>query len=555
MTDIRRTVLWVVFSMSLLLLWDAWQKHQGKPSLFSPSPAATAPAPAAGASGDSASGVPSATAVAGAAGSTPAAAPATAAAPVGQQFVITTDLVKATFSSVGGNLVQLELLKHLSDDQKEPMRVLDPARAYAAQSGLVGLPDAPNHLTTMALTTAERELADGANQLVLRFESPPSGGVKLLKTYTFERGNYAIKVRHEVQNVGETALQPQLYLQLQRDGSQLSQGSQYLGTHTFTGPAIYHDKIKYTKIDFKDLDKKAFDGEKKAQDGWVAMVQHYFVSAWLRKEAGEREYFAQRLANSPLYTVGLVQPLGQLAPGATLAADDLLFVGPQEEKTLAELAPGFDLVKDYGIFHILAKPLFWLLDQIHKIVQNWGWSIVVLVLLLKIAFYGLNASAYRSMAKMKKVNPKIMEMRERLKDKPQQMQQEMMRIYKEEKVNPLGSCLPILLQIPFFIALYWVLLSSVEMRHAPWIGWITDLSAKDPWFVMPVLLTLSSLLQVWLQPAPPDPMQAKLMWIMPLMFSFLFFFFPAGLVLYWLVNNLLSIGQQWMINKQLGVKH
>jgi YidC/Oxa1 family membrane protein insertase len=202
----------------------------------------------------------------------------------------------------------------------------------------------------------------------------------------------------------------------------------------------------------------------------------------------------------------------------------------------------------------LAKPLFWLMDQIHKLVGNWGWSIVLLVVLLKIAFYWLNASAYRSMAKMKKVNPKIMEMRERLKDNPQQMQQEMMRMYKEEKVNPLGSCLPILLQVPFFIALYWVLLSSIEMRHAPWIFWITDLSAKDPVYVLPVLLTLSSLLQVWLQPAPPDPMQAKLMWIMPLVFSGLFFFFPAGLVLYWLVNNLLSIAQQWMINKQLGVQ-
>jgi len=554
MTDIRRTVLWVVFSMSLLLLWDAWQKHQGKPSFFSPMPAPTAAATTTPV-GPTASGVPAATTVAGTAAA-PAAAPGAASVPAGQQFVIRTDLVQATFSSVGGSLVQVDLLKHREDGADGgPMRVFDPARGYAAQSGLVGVADAPNHLTTMVLTTPERELKDGANQLVLRFESPEAGGLKLVKSYTFERGSYGIKVRHEVQNVSAAPVQPQLYLQLQRDGSQLSQGSQYLGTHTFTGPALYHDKIKYTKIEFKDLDKKAFDGEKKAQDGWVAMVQHYFVGAWLRTQPGERDFFAQKLANSPLYSAGMVLPLGQLAAGATVHSDDLLFVGPQQEKLLAELAPGFDLVKDYGIFHILAKPLFWLLDQIHKLVQNWGWSIVVLVLLLKIAFYGLNASAYRSMAKMKKVNPKIMEMRERLKDKPQQMQQEMMRIYKEEKVNPLGSCLPILLQIPFFIALYWVLLSSVEMRHAPWVGWITDLSAADPYYVMPVLLTLSSLLQVWLQPAPPDPMQAKLMWIMPLMFSFMFFFFPAGLVLYWLVNNLLSIAQQWMINKQLGVQH
>jgi YidC/Oxa1 family membrane protein insertase len=217
------------------------------------------------------------------------------------------------------------------------------------------------------------------------------------------------------------------------------------------------------------------------------------------------------------------------------------------------MAPGLDLVKDYGWLTVLSKPLFWLLTHLHSLLGNWGWAIVGLVVLLKIAFYWLNATAYRSMAKMKAINPKVMEMRERLKDKPQQMQQEMMKIYRDEKVNPLGGCLPILVQMPFFIALYWVLLASVEMRNAPWIWWITDLSAKDPWFILPVLMTLSSLLQVWLNPKPTDPMQEKLMWFMPLAFGFMFFFFPAGLVLYWLTNNLLSIAQQWFINKQMGV--
>jgi YidC/Oxa1 family membrane protein insertase len=554
MTDIRRTVLWVVFSMSLLLLWDAWQKHQGRPSLFSPAarPAATGPAAPPAASGVPApSAVPTATAVATA---TPGAVPQAPAAPAGELYTVSTDRVRATFSSQGGSLVQLELLKHGDDTEaRAPMKVLTPAKGYTAQSGLVGLPGLPTHLTAMTLVSPERALADGAQQLNLRFESEPAGGVKLVKTYTFERGSYAIKVRHEVQNLGEAPIAPQLYLQLQREGETRSNASYLTGTHTFTGPAIYHDKIKYTKVEFADLDKKAWDGEKQAADGWVAMVQHYFVSAWL-PAAGPREYFAQKIAGTPYYSVGLLKSLS-LAPGASVVSDDLLFVGPQAERTLAELAPGFDLVKDYGIFAVISKPLFWLLDKIHDLVQNWGWSIVILVLLLKIAFYGLNAKAYRSMAQMKKINPRIMEMRERLKDKPQQMQQEMMRIYKEEKVNPLGSCLPMLLQIPFFIALYWVLLSSVEMRHAPWVGWITDLSSKDPFYVLPVLLTVSSLVQVWLQPAPPDPMQAKLMWIMPLMFSVLFFFFPAGLVLYWLVNNLLTIAQQWLINKQLGVQN
>ena len=552
MTDIRRTVLWVVFTMSLLLLWDGWQRHNGRPSMFAPTPAASTQtaSPA-----TPASGVPQATQL-GAAATPASAAPAVAPAAAGETVVVETDVARATFDTLGGSLVQLELLKHGDDTAaRGPMKVLERARQYAAQSGLVDVPGAPNHTTLMRLVSTERKLEDGATQLNVRFESPEQAGLKVVKTYTFERGSYAIKVRHEVQNVSAAPLKPQLYLQLQRDGSQISGGGpDAFGTGTYTGAAIYHDKIKYTKVDLPGLDKKAFDGERLAQDGWVSMVQHYFASAWLRTTPGPREFYARRIATQ-LYSVGMVMPLAQIAPGANVVADDVLFVGPQEEKNLAELAPGLDLLKDYGWFHILAKPLFWLLDKIHTVIGNWGWAIVLLVVLLKIAFYGLNASAYRSMAKMKKVNPRIMEMRERLKDKPQQMQQEMMRLYKEEKVNPLGSCLPILLQIPFFIALYWVLLSTVEMRHAPWVGWITDLSAKDPWFVLPALMTLSSLLQVWLQPAPPDPMQAKLMWIMPLAFSFMFFFFPAGLVLYWLVNNLLSIAQQWMINKQLGVQN
>jgi YidC/Oxa1 family membrane protein insertase len=557
MTDIRRTVLWVVFTMSLVLLWDGWQKHQGHPSMFSPAPARPAATAAAGPAPAGSAALPQPmqsgqAATPAAVGEVAALAPGVAR---GELIDITTDLVKARFDTLGGSLVTLDLLK-VQDDSKTgvPMRVIDPSHSYAAQSGLVGVPGAPSHQTPMTLVTPERAMKDADKQLTLRFESAEMGGVKLIKTYTFERGSYAIKVRHEVQNVGAAAVKPQLYVQLQRDGTQLSQGSKYTGTHTFTGPAVFNDKAKYNKVEFKDLDKnKGFTGEKLAQDGWVAMVQHYFVSAWLRTEAAEREFYVRKLTGTPLYTVGMVLPMQQVAPGASVQADDVLYVGPQEETKLAKLAPGLELVKDYGIFRMLAKPLFWLMDMIHSVVGNWGWSIVLLVVLLKIAFYGLNASAYRSMAKMKKVNPRVMELRERLKDKPQQMQQEMMKLYKDEKVNPLGSCLPILLQMPFFIALYWVLLSSVEMRHAPWLGWITDLAAVDPWYILPVLLMASSLLQVWLQPAPTDPMQAKLMWFMPIAFGFMFFFFPSGLVLYWLTNNLLSIAQQWLINKQLGV--
>jgi YidC/Oxa1 family membrane protein insertase len=521
--------------------------------MFSPAPAKTAPAVAAA---SAPAGVPAAAATASGAAAAMAGVPtAPAAAPVASQTVeISTDVVKATLDTQGGSLVRVELLKHKDEaDPSGHVVVLNRSagHTYVAQTGLVGVAGAPNHMNLMTLQPGARTLADGAQELVVRFESPEMGGVKLIKTYSFKRGDYAISVKHEVQNVSAAPVSPQLYVQLTRDGSAGPGESSFYST--FTGPAQYTEKNKFHKIDFKDIEKGKAEYEKSANDGWVAMVQHYFTSAWLRTAQSPREFRVNKVDNN-LYAIGMVFPMGQAAPGASVSAEDLLYVGPQEEKKLAQLAPGLELVKDYGWFTILSKPLFWLLDQLHRLLGNWGWAIIALVVLLKIAFYWLNASAYRSMAKMKAVNPRIMELRERLKDKPQQMQQEMMRIYREEKVNPIGSCLPIFLQMPFFIALYWVLLSSVEMRHAPWILWITDLSAKDPYFILPLLMTVTSLFQVWLNPAPPDPVQAKMMWIMPLAFSVMFFFFPAGLVLYWLVNNILSIAQQWMINKQMGVQ-
>jgi YidC/Oxa1 family membrane protein insertase len=288
------------------------------------------------------------------------------------------------------------------------------------------------------------------------------------------------------------------------------------------------------------------------------MVQHYFASAWMLPDGIPRSLSLDAVdigATLPdcCYRVTMIAPLEAIAPGASKVVDAKLFAGPQVEKMLESLAPGLELVKDYGWLTILAKPLYWLLDQLHTLLQNWGWSIVALVLLLKIAFYWLNAKAYASMAKMKAVNPKIMEMRERLKDSPQQMQKEMMEIYRKEKVNPMGGCFPIMVQIPVFIALYWVLLSSVEMRNAPWALWIHDLSSPDPYYILPLFMTLTTLLQTALNPAPPDPMQAKMMWFMPLAFSVMFFFFPSGLVLYWITNNVLSIAQQWIINTRMGV--
>jgi YidC/Oxa1 family membrane protein insertase len=557
MTDIRRTLLWVVFTMSLVLLWDAWNKHTGQPSIFG-GPVASRPAPAGAAPGSAPmAALPTPAATPAPAGAVPAAAPPSAlASSASEQVTLVTDVLRATFDSRGGELVRLEMLAYADQNNAgKPVVLFDRSgqRVYLAQSGLITTQSGvalPNHMSAMTAAPGERTLSAGRNELVLRFESAESGGVVLAKTYTFKRSDYTIDVRHEIINRGSAPVAPQLYLQLARDGNPPPGESSFY--FTFTGPAVYTEAQKFQKIDFKDIERAKAEYQRSADNGWIAMVQHYFASAWLVNTPQPREFRTAKVSDN-LYSVAMVLPMGEVAPGASKTQDAQLYAGPQEENKLATLAPGLDLVKDYGWFTILAKPLFWVLDQLYKLLGNWGWSIVALVVLLKIAFYWLNAKAYSSMAKMKAINPKVMAMRERYKDKPQQMQQEMMRIYREEKVNPLGGCLPILVQMPFFIALYWVLLSSVEMRNAPWIGWIQDLSAIDPYFILPLLMTASTMFQTWLNPTPPDPVQARMMWIMPLVFSVMFFFFPAGLVLYWLTNNLLSIAQQWFINKRLGV--
>ena len=561
MNDIRRTVLWVIFGFSMVLLWDQWQVFNGQKPTFFPSASttvkATSPAnvPLVSSSSVPTANSPAVPAPAGVA-SLPSGAPSSAAQVSKERLVVTTDVFTLTFDTEGGSLIRssFDKFKDMAD-KKSGFVLLDESsnRVYVAQTGLIppaGGVAMPTHKTMMTAVPGERTLKEGQNELQVKFESAEVGGVKLVKTYTFRRGAYDATVRHDVINTGSTTVSPQLYLQLVRDGNPPPGESSFYST--FTGPAIYTEAKKYQKVEFKDIEKGKVDVEKQASNGYVAMVQHYFASAWILGDGIKRDLF-ERKVDTNLYAVGMITSLDAIAPGMTKSMDAKLFVGPQEEKTLEALAPGLELVKDYGWLTILAKPLYWLLDKLHTFIQNWGWSIVALVLLLKIAFYWLNAKAYSSMAKMKAINPKIMEMRERLKDKPQEMQVAMMKIYKEEKVNPMGGCFPIMVQIPVFIALYWVLLSSVEMRDAPWILWIKDLSAPDPFFILPVVMTLTTMLQTALNPAPPDPMQAKLMWFMPLIFSVMFFFFPAGLVLYWITNNILSIAQQWVINTRMGV--
>jgi YidC/Oxa1 family membrane protein insertase len=487
--------------------------------------------------------------------------PVSAPVAVKERFEVVTDVMKLTFETEGGSLVRAEFLKYSDTvDKSRNFVLLDDSRdrVYLAQTGVIAGAAGgafPTHKTPMSVT-GPRSLKDGEDSLMLQFASADVGGIKLVKTYTLRRGAYDIAVKHELTNTSGASIAPQLYLQLVRDGNKPAGESSFYST--FTGPAIYTDAKKYQKVEFADIKKKNVDVEKEASNGYVAMVQHYFASAWILPDGIKRSLsldavdIGSTMADC-CYRATMIAPLEAIAPGSTKAVDAKFFAGPQEEKILETLTPGLELVKDYGWLTILAKPLYWLLDKLHSFIQNWGWSIVALVLLLKIAFYWLNAKAYASMAKMKAVNPKIMEMRERLKDNPQQMQQEMMRIYREEKVNPMGGCFPIMVQIPVFIALYWVLLSSVEMRNAPWALWIHDLSSPDPFYILPLVMTLTTMLQTALNPAPPDPMQAKMMWFMPLAFSVMFFFFPAGLVMYWITNNVLSIAQQWIINTRMGV--
>ena len=548
--DFRRSVLWVIFTISVIFLYNSWLRYNGQSGLFGEAPVATAPAPAAvGRSGD----VPTPTASAAAVPPGGLGAPVAATAAVSsaaQLTTIRTDVLDMKVSSEGGNLVYARLLDYTSHaDAKDDVVLFDNSGSniYMAQSGLVG-GDFPNHKTPMSLLPGPTDMGS-ADTLTVRLQSAVVGGLQLTRSYTFKRGSYVIAVRNTIVNKGATPVTAQLYMQLVRDGNDPSTGTHFY--HTFTGPTVYDSKDKFQKFEFKDISDQV--KTIKSEDGWLAMVQHYFVTAWLpQPDKGAREFYLRKL-DSNLYAVGVMLPLPTLAPEAQTAQNDTLYVGPEIESQLAGLAPGFELVKDYGWVTIIAKPLFWVLEQVHKVLGNWGWSIIGLTILLKLLFFPLTAASYKSMARMKAVAPRLTALRERHKDDPAAMNAAMVEMYRKEKINPLGGCLPIVIQIPVFIALYWVLLSSVELRGAPWILWIHDLSAKDPFYILPVIMTGTSFLQVMLNPKPPDPMQARLMMIMPLAFSVMFFFFPAGLVLYWLTNNIFSIAQQWFINKKMGV--
>jgi YidC/Oxa1 family membrane protein insertase len=576
--DFQRTVLWVIFAMSLLFLWDSWQRHQGKPTLLGGPPAPTAnkdgaaaPAAAGAATSiapptDASVPQPSATAAPAGAPAASAAAPPAAAHAQGERVRVQTDLFRADIDLTGAVLSRVELLtervapdwtaaglmslvtgKKQDPDANVVLMDVSPNRVYVAQSGLIGGAELPTHRTPFVRLDGPTRLEDGQDQLDVAFVAE-SGGVRMTKTYTFRRGQYAIEVRHRVENLGGQPVQPSVYTQLMRDGNKPEGESGMYST--FTGPAVYSAAGKFQKIDFADVEKKKASFVTSADNGWVSMIQHYFVSAWVPKEGAARENYA-RAVDKNLYAVGAITPLASIAPGGDASAQSTLYVGPQDQRALEKIAPGLELVVDYGWLTFIAKPLFWLLQFLHGLVGNWGWAIVLLTVLIKAAFYPLSAASYKSMAKMKEVTPRLTKLREQYGDDKQKLNVAMMELYKTEKINPLGGCLPILVQIPVFIALYWVLLASVEMRNQPWILWVSDLATPDPWFILPLLMMGTMFIQFKLNPTPPDPVQAKVMAAMPFIFGIMFFMFPAGLVLYWLVNNILSIAQQWYVTKQI----
>jgi YidC/Oxa1 family membrane protein insertase len=537
--DTRRLILVLIFTFSSFMLWENWQKYnQPKP----PVAAATGDAAASAAPKPS-----SALQAASPAGSTPVPVDA---APAGETFTVRTDLVEATISAKGGDIVRLELFKYKEHEDKQKNFVLfDAARhQYFAQSGLIG-EGLPTHRSTFRRVAGANELADGADELQVRLEADGANGSKVAKILTFHRNSYVIDVTWEITNNGEKAIIPHAYFQIQRDGEAPAGESAMM--MTFTGPAVYTDEGKYQKLDFKDIASNSAKFVKAADNGWLAMVQHYFVAAFVPTEKTPREFYMRKVENANAYQAGVIVPVAEVAPGASVSTKVSLFAGPQEQAALKQLATGLDLVVDYGWLTLVAAPIFWALQAIHGLTGNWGWAIVVLTIMIKAVFYPLSAASYKSMAKMKLLTPRLMQLKERYADDKQRLNQEMMKMYQTEKVNPLGGCLPILVQIPVFIALYWVLLGAVEMRDAPWILWIKDLASPDPYFILPVIMIVSMVIQTKLNPTPPDPIQAKMMMAMPFVFGIMFLWFPAGLVLYWVVNNILSIAQQWQITRMI----
>ena len=550
--DIKRTILIVALAVVSYVMVLKWNQDYGQAALPTQNVAASTTAPAlpdtvSGNNASNSADVPSANTDT----STPTETPVAASKDL---IHVKTDVLDIAIDPQGGDIAQLRLplYPRRQDHPDVPFQLFDNGneRTYLAQSGLTGVdgPDArPSGRPVFSTEKKTYELAPGQDQLVVDLKFSENG-VNYIKRFTLKRGLYDVQVSYLIDNESGKPWNGNLFAQLKRDASSDPSSSTATGTATYLGAALWTSAEPYKKVSMKDIDKGQL--KETVQGGWVAWLQHYFVTAWIPQK-GDNNVVQTRKDNQGNYIIGFTGPTLTVEPGKTAETSATLYAGPKSQGVLKELSPGLELTVDYGILWFIAQPIFWLLQHIHSLVGNWGWSIIFLTMLIKGIFFPLSAASYKSMARMRAVAPKLAALKEQFGDDRQKMSQAMMELYKKEKINPLGGCLPILVQMPVFLSLYWVLLESVEMRQAPFMLWITDLSIKDPFFILPIIMGATMFIQQRLNPTPPDPMQAKVMKLMPIIFTFFFLWFPAGLVLYWVVNNCLSIAQQWYITRKV----
>ena len=545
--DNPRTLLAIALSFLVLLIWQAWMEDyapQPDPQVQSVNQETVASVAADAASEEDLPSAP-----ADAAESSLPESPAGDSLASAQRIEIYTDLFKVIIDSRGGDIREVDLLQYPQSRKKDspPFRLMNDTGLplFIAQSGLrvKGGPEPTHHALYQAEQT-RYELADGQETLEIPLHWTNEDGVRVTKRYRFHRGSYVVDLDYEVSNQGSSDWTGRPYYQLQR--TPLQQESRLL--YTYTGGVLYSPEEKYEKISFDDMQDENLN--RSIKGGWAAMIQHYFLAAWIPPEESTQHYYSRALSGER-YVIGYIGTALKVGPGSEQTTRSRMFVGPKLQRVLETVTPGLELTVDYGKLTFLAEPVYWLLEKIHSVVGNWGWSIIFVTLLIKLAFYKLSEHSYKSMANMRKLAPRLKSLKERYGDDKQRLNQAMMEMYKKEKINPLGGCLPVVVQIPVFISLYWVLLESVEMRQAPFMLWIQDLSSPDPYFILPLIMGVTMIIQQKLNPAPMDPIQAKVMMILPLVFTVFFAFFPAGLVLYWVVNNTLSIAQQWVITKRV----
>lgn len=554
----NRNLLLIALAVVSFLLWDAWQKDYGpKPT----TPVATNGTPAISARRDdlpTASDVPVDQADSTHNGAVPGAVPQqTNTLQSKQRIKVVTDLYSVELDTLGGDLRVVDLKKYSVsvDKPDQPVRLMSDDRdnLFVAQSGFAGkkpssdyATQAPNHYTVYKAAKTQYEMGTGQDKLDVSLSWQSPEGVTFTKHYVFKRGSYEVEVKHNINNKSGKEWRGNAYYQLQRSQPVEGDGSSQF-VYSFLGGVLYSPEKKYQKISFDDMEDENLKRDVKG--GWAAMSQHYFLGAFIPKPDQTFTYFTRALEDNTRFTIGFTSRQYQVVAGSQSEVGSRLFVGPKLQNTLESVAPGLELTVDYGWLTLVSKPLFLLLDWLHKLLGNWGWAIILVTIMIKGAFYKLSEKSYKSMANMKRISPRLAALKDRYGDDKQKMQQAMMEMYKTEKINPLGGCLPILIQVPVFIALYWVLLESVEMRQAPWILWIRDMSQADPYFILPVVMGITMFIQHKLNPTPVEPMQAKMMMMLPFVFTIFFAFFPAGLVLYWVVNNTLSIAQQAYITK------